>query len=112
MGSHATSAVCRGYTSVEIMALMRMAQAWERFVLKDLTTFGRYAKVELTPPGPGEIGQVVRGAGGLVKDALTFRWAQATMKEAAVNTIIVAEIAGWFFIGECIGKGSLVGYQV
>merc|ERR1712221_21893 len=94
------------------MALMKAALAWERFVLKDLTTFGRYAKVELTPPGPGEIGQVVKGAGGLVKDALTFKWAQATVKEATVNSIIVAEIACWFFIGECIGKGSLVGYQV
>ena len=37
---------------------------------------------------------------------------QATVKEATVNTIVVAEIACWFFIGECIGKGSLVGYQV
>ncbi len=27
------------------------------------------------------------------------------------NDIIVAEIACWFFIGECIGKGSIVGYQ-
>ncbi len=33
-------------------------------------------QVELTPPSPGELGAVVRGAGGLVKDALTFRWAQ------------------------------------
>ena len=27
------------------MALMKLAVAWERFILKDLTTFGRYAKV-------------------------------------------------------------------
>ena len=33
-------------------------------------------KVELTPPSPGELGQVVKGAGGFVKDALTFKWAQ------------------------------------
>jgi len=91
---------------------MRMALVWEKFILKDLATAGRYAKVELTPPSPGEIGQVVKGAGKLVGDALTFKWAQATMKEATVNSIIVAEIACWFFIGECIGKGSIVGYQV
>ncbi len=36
----------------------------------------RGVQVELTPPSPGELGAVVRGAGGLVKDALTFRWAQ------------------------------------
>ena len=58
------------------MALMRMANAWERFVLKDLTKFGQLAKVELTPPGPGELVGAVKGVGGLVKDTLTFRWAQ------------------------------------
>ena len=73
--------------------------------------------------------QVVKGAAGLVGDVLTFKWASATMAQAAVNTVVVAEvtanpkvigqliicflqIACWFFIGECIGKGSLVGYQV
>ena len=29
------------------MALMKAALAWERFILKDLTTFARYAKVSL-----------------------------------------------------------------
>ena len=43
------------------------------------------------------------------QDTLIF---QASMKEVAVNTIVVTEIACWFFIGECIGKGSLVGYNV
>ena len=58
------------------MALMKAAQLWEKFILKDLTTFARYAKVELTPPGPGEIGGIFRGAGNLVKDAATFKWTQ------------------------------------
>ena len=55
---------------------MKAAQLWEKFILKDLTTFAKYAKVELTPPGPGEVGGIVRGAGNLVKDAATFKWAQ------------------------------------
>ena len=108
---------------------MKAAQVWEKFILKDLTTFAKYAKVELTPPGPGEIGGIFRGAGNLVKDVATFKWTQvgnidetltpiniwcpqASMKQVAVNTVVVTEIACWFFIGECIGKGSLVGYQV
>ena len=33
-------------------------------------------KVELTPPGPGDMGGLVRGVGGLVKDVATFKWAQ------------------------------------
>ena len=61
------------------MALMKAAQVWEKFLLKDLTTFARYAKVELTPPGPGEIGGIFRGAGNLVKDAATFKWTQVEM---------------------------------
>jgi len=92
------------------MALMKAALAWERFILKDLTTVAKYAKVELMPSA--DVGGLVRGVGGLVKDAATFKWAQASMKDVAVNTVVVGEIACWFFIGECIGKGSLVGYQV
>nr|ALS04563.1 mitochondrial ATP synthase subunit g [Pseudodiaptomus poplesia] len=92
--------------------LVRAATAWGRFALKDVATAMKYAKVELAPPGPSDLVGSVKGVGNVVKDVLTFRWAQATMKEATVNTLVAAEIAGWFFIGECIGKGSLIGYQV
>jgi len=97
------------------MALNLIARApvtFLRFTQPKLATFGRYAKVELTPPSPGEIGQVITGSAGFVKNVLTFKWATATVGEATVNAIIVAEIACWFFIGECIGKGGLVGYDV
>ena len=84
----------------------------------------RLAKVELVPSA--DVGGVLKGVGNLTKDALTFKWAQATMKDVAVNTVVVVEvisliflhgkdvdlltpqIACWFFIGECVGKGSLV----
>merc|ERR1712107_967864 len=56
-----------------------------------------------------DVGGMLKVVGNLTKDALTFKWAQATMKDVAVNTVVVVEIACWFFIGECIGKGSLVG---
>jgi len=94
------------------MALMKVAQVWERFILKDVTRGLQLAKVELTPPGPGDLVGAVKGVGGLAMDAVTFKWATASMKQVAVNTVVVTEIACWFFIGECIGKGSLVGYQV
>ena len=33
-------------------------------------------------------------------------------QEAAVNTLIGIEVACWFFVGECLGKRSLVGYNI
>ena len=56
--------------------------------------------------------QIVKGTAGLVGDVVTFKWATCTVGQAAVNAVVVAEVACWFFIGECIGKGSIVGYRV
>ena len=36
--------------------------------------------------------QVVKGTAGLVGDALTFKWAQASMAQVAVNTVVVVEV--------------------
>lgn len=46
------------------------------------------------------------------KHCLTFPHLKFTIQEAWLNTLITAEIAFWFFVGECIGKGSIVGYKV
>ncbi|XP_059471795.1 ATP synthase subunit g, mitochondrial-like [Neocloeon triangulifer] len=75
-------------------------------------TFLRYAKVELVPPTPGELGQVGQGIQRLLSGLRTGRWKQLTVKEATLNTLVFTEVVCWFFIGECIGKGSIVGYQV
>merc|ERR1711890_83564 len=83
-----------------------------RFSQSRLATFLKYAKVELAPPNlfsPKELGGIVKGSAGLVGNALTFKWATCTIGQATVNAVVVAEIACWFFIGECIGKGSLIG---
>ena len=34
------------------------------------------------------------------------------VNQAVLNTVVGVEVFCWFFIGECIGKGNLVGYQV
>ena len=36
---------------------------------------------------------MVKGAAGLVGDAITFKWAQASMGQVAVNTVVVAEVS-------------------
>ena len=35
-----------------------------------------------------------------------------SLQEATLNTLVAVEVLCWFFVGECIGKGSLVAYQV
>ena len=30
--------------------------------------------------------------------------------QTAINAVVGVEVACWFFIGECIGKGSLVSF--
>ena len=50
----------------------------------------RLAKVELVPSA--DVGGMLKGVGNLTKDALTFKWAQATMKDVAVNTVVVVEV--------------------
>jgi len=74
--------------------------------------FWKYAKVEMRPPAPSEFGQVVQGFTNLLKAAKTQRWRAVTVKEATLNTLVTAEVIFWFYIGECIGKGSLIGYQI
>ncbi|EFX82650.1 hypothetical protein DAPPUDRAFT_230756 [Daphnia pulex] len=77
-----------------------------------LNTFWHYARVELTPPTPADIPKITQGLNSLVKSARTGKWKEVPVKEAWLNTLITAEIAFWFFVGECIGKGTIVGYQV
>merc|ERR1712062_71121 len=77
-----------------------------------LATALKYGKAELMPPSPTEIPAAIGGAANLVKSAMTFKWANLTMREAWLNTLVAVEVGCWFFIGECIGKGSLVAYKV
>merc|ERR1712156_214223 len=81
------------------------------FATPRLQTFVRYAKVELVPPSPAEIPAVQKGFQDLVLAARTGKYKALTVKQAWLNTLVGIEIACWFFVGECIGKGTIVGYQ-
>ncbi|KOB65767.1 H+ transporting ATP synthase subunit g [Operophtera brumata] len=74
--------------------------------------FMKYARVELAPPKISEIPQIKAGLGKLVHSAKTGAWKDQTVKQATVNALIGAEVLFWFYIGECIGKRHLVGYDV
>merc|ERR1711915_1106594 len=77
-----------------------------------LQTFFKYAKVELVPPTPMEVAKAVGEAGVLVKKGLSFHFMKLSVKENFVACMVGAEVGLWFFLGEIIGKGKIIGYQV
>ncbi|XP_025101997.1 ATP synthase subunit g, mitochondrial-like [Pomacea canaliculata] len=77
-----------------------------------LQTFWTYAKVELKPPTFSEMPQVQESINSLIVAARQKKWKQLTVKEAWLNTLVGAEIMFCFFIGEVLGRRSLVGYYI
>lgn len=78
-----------------------------------LALFKEYAKAELAPPlTPAELKGCAKAFGHLGQSIVKGRFLLNTTASAGTNLLIVFEIAGWFYIGECIGKRSLIGYNV
>ncbi|XP_055539149.1 ATP synthase subunit g, mitochondrial [Wyeomyia smithii] len=74
--------------------------------------FLKYAKVELTPPTPGDIPAIRNGVARIISGARTGAWKNLTVREAWLNSLVTAEVFFWFYVGEVIGKRHLVGYNV
>jgi F-type H+-transporting ATPase subunit g len=92
--------------------VVNLAKATQTAAVPRLQTFWHYAQVELRPPSPSELPQIQKGFADLVSAARTQKWRTLTVKEAGLNALVAIEVACWFFVGEVIGKGHLVGYQV
>lgn len=70
----------------------------------------KVAAYELRPPLPQELPQAIKQGIQLVKSRKNFK--NITVREAIINGVITTEVICWFFVGEWIGKGTLIGYQV
>ncbi|KAI0985065.1 hypothetical protein GJ496_010836 [Pomphorhynchus laevis] len=79
-----------------------------KWCVPKMQKFWYYAKVEMRPPTFEEISKVP----GEVRAMLKKNWRELTVKEAWLNTLITSECVFWFFLGEIIGRGSVIGYDV
>jgi len=77
-----------------------------------LNVWQQYARVELTPPTLRDFPAIRKGFSNLIQAAKSGRYREVTVREAVINTLVAAEIYCWFYVGECIGKRHLVGYDV
>ena len=77
-----------------------------------LKTFWGHAKVELGPPTPAQWPEVKEGFTKLFSSAVTGRFLDLSVKEATKKGLVGIEIACWFFVGEMIGRKSIIGYKV
>lgn len=68
----------------------------------------RLALTELGPPRISEIPAAIRQGINLTRG----NWRNVTVREAWLNCLVTTEVICWFFVGEVIGKGTLIGYQV
>ncbi|XP_055516510.1 ATP synthase subunit g, mitochondrial isoform X2 [Leucoraja erinacea] len=89
-----------------------LASATVKYSRPRLATFWKYARVELSPPTPGEIPVAVESFKGLVASFKAGSYKQITVKDSMRNALVAAEVLMWFYIGEVIGRGSLIGYNV
>ncbi|XP_017153434.1 ATP synthase subunit g, mitochondrial [Drosophila miranda] len=82
-----------------------------------LKEFWKYAKVELSPPLPGDF-QKLQTAAKSTKNLKTGvkglggRLGQVTVREAWLNILVTVEVITWFYMGEVIGRRHFVGYKV
>jgi F-type H+-transporting ATPase subunit g len=75
-------------------------------------TFWRNAKVELAFPGPSEWSAVSKGFDKVLKGAKTGSYLHLSVRDFAKNALVVVEVGSLFYLGEIIGRGSIIGYNV
>lgn len=71
-----------------------------------------FMRVEMRPPSPSDLSLATQQFNQVIATAKSGRWKEITVREGWTNTLVAVEIAMWFFVGECIGKRSLIGYHV
>ncbi|VDM33683.1 unnamed protein product [Hydatigera taeniaeformis] len=79
--------------------------------LPALIKFSKYAKVELRPPTVSELTPALEEGRSIINFFRSGAWKQKTVKDFALDTAVAIEVLMWFFVGEIIGRRSLIGYK-
>lgn len=83
-----------------------------RIMKPKVGNFAKNASVEMAPPSPGEFMQEVNVLkNNLLSGKSSARLAEMSVNEVAAKGLVVAEVAFWFYIGEMIGRRSIIGYN-
>lgn len=96
-----------------VSQLQSLTKTLIKYGTPKLKIFIKYARVELAPPAtPSDIKEISKGIAKLMSAAKAQRWKQVTVREASLNTLVTIEVICWFYVGECIGKRHIIGYDV
>ena len=77
-----------------------------------LATFWSYAKVEMKPAMPSEWPAVKKGFTSIAQSAVTGRFLDYNMRQVTQKALVFVEVCCWFYVGEIIGRRSIIGYNV
>ena len=95
-----------------IAKIPRWTQAAVTYSSPILRNVWKYSKVELRPPTPGEIGKAIPLAQKGFSNLTTKKFTEYSVGKVAQNTLVATEVLMWFFVGEMIGRWSIIGYTV
>ena len=93
------------YVALEIAGVVKASRP-------HLKTFWGHARVELGPPMPSQWPEIRQGFTNLYRSTMSGKFLDSTVTQATKNTLVAIEVACWFYIGEIIGRKSLIGYKV
>ncbi|XP_003395896.1 ATP synthase subunit g, mitochondrial-like [Bombus affinis] len=93
----------------EVVGISKVLATKTKPAIRNLVYYG---KVELVPPKISDIPAIKNGISNIISAAKNKRYLDLTVREAWLNTLVGIEILCWFFVGECIGKRHLIGYNV
>ncbi|KAJ3339999.1 hypothetical protein HDU93_007548 [Gonapodya sp. JEL0774] len=63
-------------------------------------------------PNPAEFGKALSGVTGFFNAFKNGTWRYVTVRDATSLAARGVEIAGFFYVGEMIGRRSLIGYNI